>query len=65
MNKKGQIGEIFDNPAFWLLGGGAVIATVIGYIVSKKAGWEALPLWQMGIIIIVELIAAAFFATRD
>jgi len=65
MNKKAQLDEIVDNPAFWLLGGGAVIATIFGYIISKRAGWEVLPLWQMGVIIIVELIAAAFFALRE
>ena len=65
-NKKAQIDlEILEGPRFWLLGGGAVIATIAGYIWSRKMDWIPLPWWQLIIIIVVELIAAAFFASRE
>jgi len=65
-SKKAQLDlEILEEPGFWLLGGGAIAATLIGYIWSKKMGWIPLPWWQLIIILIVELVAAAFFASRD
>jgi len=63
--KKAQIDEVLGSPVFWLLGGGAVAATVLGYILGKKWGIDSFPLWQLGIIIIGELVAAAFFALRE
>ena len=64
-SKKGQLDlEILEEPGFWILGGGAVIATIIGYIWSRKMEWIPLPLWQLILIIVVELVAAAFFASR-
>ena len=66
MNKKGQLDlEILEEPGFWILGGGAVAATLIGYIGSKKMGWVPMPFWQLLVVLFVELIAAAFFASRD
>jgi len=63
-NKKGQMDiEIFEEPAFWILGGGAVAATVIGYIVSRNMEMS-LPLWQFLVLIVGEIIAAAIFASR-
>ena len=65
-SKKAQMDtEIFEEPAFWILGGGAVFATIAGYIWSKKMDWIPMPWWQLIIVIIVELLAAAFFASRD
>lgn len=60
-----DIGEITETPAFWLLGGGGSIAVVTGYIISRKSGWEVLPLWQMIVIILTVLVASAYFATKD
>lgn len=67
MNKKGQmdLSEILESPGFWILGGGAIIATVLGWTMSKSWTGHQFPIWQLLIIIVVELIAAAFFATRD
>ena len=66
MNNKAQLDmEIFESPAFWLLGGGAVVATVIGWTFSKRSMELALPFWQLIILILVELVAAAFFASRE
>lgn len=57
--------DILDNPAFWLLGGGAVIAEVLGFIIAKKNDLDVFPVWQFILVIIGTLIAAAFFATRE
>ena len=57
--------EALDSPGFWLLGGGAATATFIGYIASKRMGLSALSWWELIVLIIVELIVAAFFATRE
>lgn len=66
IGKKAQLDmEIFENPAFWILGGGAVIATIGGWIFSKKSFELSLPFWQLIVILLVELVAAAFFASRD
>ena len=60
-----ELDEIFSNAGFWLLGGGAVAATMIGYIYSVNNMDYALPIWQLIILIVVELIAAAVFSSQD
>ena len=60
-----DLGEVFESPGFWLLGGGAVTATILGYMMSKKMDMPPLPIWQLAVLIAVELAAAAFFAARD
>lgn len=66
MNKRGQLDlEILEEPGFWILGGGAVAMTMIGYIMSRKMGWIPLPWWQLAILLVVEIVAAAFFASRS
>ena len=55
--------EVLEEPGFWILGGGAVAATVIGYIVSRNMEMS-LPLWQFLVLIVGEIIAAAIFASR-
>lgn len=57
--------EALDEPAFWILAGGGVAMELIGYIISKRAMEFALPFWQLAILMIGTVIAAAFFATRD
>jgi len=57
--------EAFDSAGFYILAGLGVGAEVIGYIIAKKSGLDAFPLWQFGILILATIIAAAFFATRD
>jgi len=64
-SKKAQLDlEILEEPGFWILGGGAVVATVIGYILSRNMGWTPIPIWQLIVLIVAELVAAAFFASR-
>ena len=57
-----ELDEILSSPAFYLLGGGAVIATLIGYIWGRRMGWVPLPWWQLIVIILAELGAGALFA---
>lgn len=57
--------EILESPAFWILGGFGIVAELLGFIISKKMGIEAFPLWQLVIIMIFTLGVAAFFALRD
>jgi len=61
-----DIEEILENPGFWMLGGGAVIAEVIGYIISKRSETlPAFPLWQFLILVVGTIIIAAIIAGRD
>jgi len=60
-----DIEEIFESPAFWILGIGGIIAEVMGYVMGKRMGWELIPFWQLVVLMVVTLAAAAFFATRE
>jgi len=60
-----DIGEVTESPAFWILGGGGSIAVAMGWLMSKRAGWETLPLWQVGVMVLVVIIASAYFATKE
>jgi len=65
MNKQAQLDmEVLEEPGFWILGGGAMMATIFGYIVSKNMGLPPWPLWQLIIILVIEVVAAAYFASR-
>lgn len=57
--------EALEEPGFWILAGGGIVAEVIGYIVSKRAGLAAFTWWQFLLVVIVTIIAAAYFATKD
>ena len=57
--------EILESPAFWILGGGGLIAEILGYIWAKKMEWTPMPFWQLLVMMLGTLVAAAFFATRD
>jgi len=57
--------EALDEPAFWILAGGGVAMEVLGFIISKRAMEFSLPIWQLGILVVGTIIAAAFFATKD
>lgn len=59
------IDEALDEPGFWILGGGGVAMEIIGWIASKRMGLGGFPLWQLAILMIGTLVAAAFFATKD
>ena len=58
------IEDALEEPGFWILGVGGVIMVIIGFIVSKKMEYS-LPVWQLLVLIVGIIIAAAFFATKD
>lgn len=60
-----DIFEAFESPGFWILGGGGIVAVLLGFIVSKRMGMDILPIWQLIVMMVGILVAAAFFATRD
>jgi hypothetical protein len=60
-----DLDEILENPAFWILGGGGIVAEVFGYIIARNQGWELMPFWQLIVIIMGTLVIAAFFAGRE
>jgi len=42
----------------------AVGATVLGYIIGKKSDLPSMPVWQLILIIVVEIIASYFIVQR-
>ena len=67
MNRKGQIDfEVLTSPGFIILAVMAIAATIIGWkfsgsMTESGVGW---PLWQIGLIIVAEVVAAYVFAAR-
>lgn len=59
------IEDAFEEPGFWILGGGALAMELLGWIISKKALNYSMPIWQLLILIVGTLIASAYFATKD
>ncbi len=67
MNKKAQEffdAEVLTNPYFLLLAGGSILATILGIAISKRSGIIAMPIWQIPIVLVVEVIASYIFASR-
>jgi len=60
-----MIEEILESPGFWILGGGGTAAVLLGWIMSKRMTEFAFPMWQLAVIIIGVLVAAAFFALKE
>lgn len=60
-----MIEEALESPGFWILGIGGVAAEILGWIISRRAGLEVLPFWQLLIMMAGTLVAAAFFALKD
>lgn len=67
MNKRGFVDtEIVGHPAFVVLAALAISATLIGWMMGPKMGFEeAFPIWQLLVIIVVELIAAYVIVARS
>ena len=59
------ITDAFEEPAFWILAGGGVAMELLGWIMSKRMFDASMPIWQLLIMIVVTIVAAAFFATKD
>ena len=66
MNKKAQIVdmEVLMTPGFIILTVMAWAATIIGWKMSLGMDGGGWPLWQIGLILIIELIASYVFASR-
>ena len=61
-----DIEDTLNNPGFWILAGGAVIAELIGFIISKKStSLPAFPFWQFLILVFATIIIAALIAGRE
>ena len=60
-----ELGELTESPGFWLLDVGGTAAIVLGYIMSKRMDLVAMPLWQVGAMVLVVWGAAAFFAMQN
>jgi low affinity Fe/Cu permease len=64
MNNKAQM-EVIASPAFVVLVVMAVGATLIGWTLGPQLGFEdRFPLWQLLIIVAVEIIAAYIITLR-
>jgi low affinity Fe/Cu permease len=64
MNNKAQM-EVIASPAFLVLVLMAVGATLIGWTLGPQLGFEdRFPLWQLLIIVAVEIIAAYIITLR-
>ena len=57
--------EALYSPGFYLLAGGGIIALLMGWKLSQSWGTATFPLWQLVVIMVVIIIASAFFATRE
>ena len=65
-DKKGFLDtEVLMSLGFIILFLFAAVATLLGYVWSKKQGWVALPIWQLFIILGGEFFVAYYFASRD
>lgn len=56
--------EVLMSIGFVILFVFAASATLLGYIWSKKQGWDAIPVWQLITILVTEFFGAYFFAAR-
>lgn len=63
--KKGQLDmEVVTSPGFVILLALGWGATLTGYIMGKKMDFPTFPLWQLILIMAVEVVAAYLFAAR-
>lgn len=60
-----MIEEALESPAFYILGFGGSAMVILGWVMSKKMGLGAFPIWQMLILVVGVLVASAYFATRE
>jgi len=60
-----MLDEILESPGFWILSALGVGAEILGYIMARNMELELMPLWQLIVMIIATLCAAAFFALKD
>ena len=64
-DKKGFVDtEILTSVGFVILAVMSVGATVIGYIMGQRMGYDAFPVWQLILIILIEIVASYLFVDR-
>ena len=56
--------DILYSPGFVLLSLGALSATTIGYLWSKSMEAGGFPLWQLVVIMMFEVVACYYFASK-
>ena len=57
--------EILRSPGFVILGGGAWVATILGWLWSRKSDMASFSIVTLIIVLLVEIGAAYYFASRD
>ena len=60
-----ELDDLFENPAFWILGGVGVAMELAGWIISRRMMEYSFPIWQLLIVMLGTLVAAAFFANKE
>jgi len=60
-----ELDEVLSSPGFWLLGIGGLSAEILGYTWSRNAGMDIMPFWQLMVMMLVTLAAAAFFGSQE
>ena len=59
------IEDVMEKPGFWILGVGGTAMVLMGWIMSRRAGWITMPLWQVLLTILVIWGASVAFSARD
>ena len=57
--------EVIMSPGFLILAGGSVTAMLIGWKMSGGGDMVQLPLWGLGLGILIMIIASYIFAARS
>ena len=60
-----MIEDIMQSPMFWILGGGAIAMELLGWMIGKNTMGYAFPIWQLLVLMLGTLVAAAYFALQD
>lgn len=60
-----EIDEVLNSPGFWILAAIGISAELLGFIYARRNLDVSMPLWQLIVTMLVTLVAAAFFATKD
>ena len=54
-----------ETSGFWILACGGVAMEVLGYVMSKRSGIDAFPIWQLVLVMLVTVLASVYFSTKD
>ena len=56
--------DVLYSPGFWILSIGAIAATIVGYVISVKADMPAFSIPTLLVVIVTEIVASYYFASR-